>query len=222
VHEYELEAQFRCGGSEAFVSWVENTLELQRTPHVMWDPTEEFDFDIVDSPQELEALIRTRAGEGYSARLTAGFCWSWSNPRPDGTLESDVVVGDWSMPWNAKPDAGRLAAGIPKSNYWASDAGGLEQVGCVYTAQGFEYDYAGVIFGRDLVYRPREGWVGQPEYSKDNVVRRARRGSVLFADLVKHTYRVLLTRGLRGCYVYFEDGPTRDYFLSRIEHGTAP
>ena len=71
------------------------------------------------------------------------------------------------MPWNAKPDAGRLAAGIPKSNYWAREPGGIDQVGCIYTAQGFEYDYAGVIWGRDLVYRSREGWVAQPEYSKD-------------------------------------------------------
>ncbi len=76
------------------------------------------------------------------------------------------------MPWNAKPDSGRLAAGIPKSNYWASDPGGLEQVGCVYTAQGFEYDYAGVIFGKDLVWRPRQGWIGQPEHSRDGIVKR--------------------------------------------------
>ena len=88
VFEHELEAQFRCGGSEAFVGWVENTLDLRRTPYMLWDPSEEFDFDVVDSPQELEALIRGKAAEGYTARLTAGFCWPWSDPRPDGTLES--------------------------------------------------------------------------------------------------------------------------------------
>jgi hypothetical protein len=218
VIEHELETQFRCGGSEAFVGWVESTLELTRNPYVMWDPREEFAFDVVDSPQELEALVRARADEGFTARLTAGFCWKWSKPRPDGTLERDVVVGDWSMPWNARPDAGKLAKGIPKSNYWASDPGGLEQVGCVYTAQGFEYDYAGVIFGRDLVWRPRRGWIGQPEYSQDSIVRRsAKQDPALFTALVKNTYRVLLTRGLRGCSVYFEDEQTRDMVLSRVE-----
>jgi DUF2075 family protein len=122
------------------------------------------------------------------------------------------------MPWNAKPDAGRLAKGIPKSNYWASDAGGLEQVGCVYTAQGFEYDFAGVIMGRDLVWRPRRGWVAQPEYSHDSIVKRAAKEDLdHFTDLVKHTYRVLLTRGLRGCYVLVEDEQTRDFLLSRVE-----
>ncbi len=173
---------------------------------------------MVDSPQELEAIIRGKAAEGATARLAAGFCWPWSNPNPDGTLVDDVVIGDWKMPWNAKPDAGRLAKGIPKSNFWAIDPGGIDQVGCVYTAQGFEYDYSGVIFGRDLVHRPREGWVGQPEYSHDGQVRRnLKRANVPFVDLVKHTYRVLLTRGMLGCYVYFEDEQTRDFVLSRIE-----
>jgi uncharacterized protein len=217
VIEHELEAQFRCGGSEAFVGWVESTLEMARNPYVMWDPKEEFDFDVVDSPQELESLIRMRAEEGATARLSAGFCWRWSDPRADGSLERDVSIGDWSMPWNAKPDAGKLGKGIPKSNFWASDPAGLNQVGCVYTAQGFEYDYAGVIFGRDLVWRARKGWIGQPEYSRDTIVKRAGKDLALFTDLVKNTYRVLLTRGLRGCYVYFEDDQTRDFWLSRAE-----
>jgi uncharacterized protein len=91
-------------------------------------------------------------------------------------------------------------------------------VGCVYTAQGFEYDFAGVIFGRDLVWRPRQGWVGQPEYSHDTIVKRAAKSDpARFTALVKNTYRVLLTRGLRGCAVYFEDEQTRDFVLSRVE-----
>lgn len=218
VFEHVLETQFRCGGSDAFVNWVDNTLEIDPNPFVLWDSSEEFDFQVVDSPQELEGMIRQKAMEGHTARLSAGFCWRWSDPLPDGTLVHDVVLDGWSMPWNAKPDAGRLAVGIPKSNYWASDPAGLEQVGCIYTAQGFEYDYAGVIFGRDLVYRPRRGWVGQSEYSQDSVVkRRSRQDLTAFTALVKNTYRVLLTRGLEGCYVYFEDDATRDFVLSRME-----
>ena len=214
--ELELETQFRCAGSEAYVEWVENTLGLRRTPYVLWDAGEAFELDVLESPYELEAVMRGKAAAGYTARLTAGFCWPWSDPRPDGTLVDDVRLGDWSMPWNAKPDAGRLASGIPKSNYWARDPGGLEQVGCIYTAQGFEYDFAGVIWGRDLVYRSRTGWVGQPEHSRDNIVRRgAREGR--FLELVKNTYRVLLTRGLLGCYVYFEDRETEDFVRSRID-----
>ena len=110
------------------------------------------------------------------------------------------------MPWNAKADARQLGPGIPKSDFWASDPKeGIDQVGCVYTAQGFEFDYVGVIFGPDLVYRPMDGgWVGQRDQSHDRVVRSGVTEQQ-FTDFVKSTYRVLLTRGLRGCYVYFMD-----------------
>jgi DUF2075 family protein len=215
VVEYELESQFRCNGSDSYIQWVENTLDIRKTPHVLFDPADEFDFDVVDSPQELEALIRLKAAEGHTARLSAGFCWPWSEPNVDGSLVHDVQLGDWSMPWNAKDVKRKLASDIPKSNFWASDPNGVNQVGCVYTAQGFEYDYAGVIFGKDLVYRPREGWVGQREFSQDRTVKRAK-SSADFLSLVKNTYRVLLTRGLKGCYVYFEDDQTRDFVLSRL------
>lgn len=216
VREFELEAQFRANGSDAFIQWVDNTLELARTPQVLWPLDDPFEFRVVGSVRELESLIRQRAAEGRTARLVAGFCWPWSDPEPSGLLVPDVRIGDWSMPWNAKAEARRLAPGIPKSDYWASDPAGIDQVGCIYTAQGFEFDYVGVIFGPDLVYRPLEGgWRGQREASHDSVVRRS--SGEEFLRYVKSTYRVLLTRGLRGCYVYFMDAPTRDFFLSRTE-----
>jgi len=216
VFEYELDIQFRCGGSDGFVSWIDNTLGLRRTANVLWEGDDAFDFDIVDSPSELHALMNQHAAAGDSARLVAGFCWPWSNPQDDGTLVDDVKVDGWSMPWNAKDNARGLAAGIPKSNFWASDPGGLDQVGCVYTAQGFEFDYVGVIFGKDLVHRGRDGWVGRREFSKDNVVKREK-DQDRFTELVKQTYRVLLTRGMKGCYVYFEDPATRKFFESRVD-----
>ncbi len=215
LYEFDLEAQFRCGGSEAFVNWVENTLGIRRTPNVMWDGSDDFEFRIVDSVHELEAAIRDKQAQGNSARLTAGFCWNWSDPLTSGQLVNDVRVGNWEMPWNAKSSAGRLAAGIPKENYWASDPRGIDQVGCIYTAQGFEFDYAGVVWGPDLRYDLRESqWVGDPSQSADQVVKRSRDQ---FIDLVKNTYRVLLTRGMKGCYVHFLDEGTRNFVRSRIE-----
>ena len=216
VFEYELDIQFRCGGSDGFVSWVDNTLDLRRTTSVLWEGDDAFDFDVVDSPRELQALINQKAAAGESARLVAGFCWPWSNPNDDGTLVHDVQLPDWSMPWNAKAGATGLAKGIPKSDFWVSEPGGLEQVGCVYTAQGFEVDYVGVIFGRDLVHRGRDGWVGQREFSKDAMVKREK-DDARFTELVKQTYRVLLTRGMKGCYIYFEDEATRKFFESRVD-----
>ena len=115
------------------------------------------------------------------------------------------------MPWNAMPDAGKLAPGIPQSNFWASDPNGINQVGCVYAALGFEFDYVGVIFGKDLVYDA--GWRGDRKISQDSVVKKAAEEE--FVNLVKQTYRVLFTRGMKGCYVYFEDEATKDFFRGR-------
>ncbi|HTJ97989.1 MAG TPA: DUF2075 domain-containing protein, partial [Bordetella sp.] len=212
--EYELDAQFRCSGSDGFINWVDNTLGIRRTANVLWKRDDPYEFRVVDTVNELEQRIRERAQEG-SARLVAGFCWPWSKPKPDGTLVPDVQVDQWSMPWNAQPDSGRLAKNVPKSNFWASDAGGLEQVGCVYTAQGFEFDYVGIIFGRDLRYDwDKNEWVGDKTQSFDSVVKRSKEQ---FLDLVKNTYRVLFTRGIKGCYVHFVDDDTRKFFQSRLD-----
>jgi len=216
VREFQLEIQFRCGGSDGFVRWLESTLDLRRTANALWGGDPNFEFEIVDSPEELDAMIRSRADDGLSARLVAGYCWRWSNPADDGHLVNDVEVEGWSRPWNARPDAGRLAPGIPKSHSWASEPGGIDQIGCIYTAQGFEFDYVGVIFGNDLVYRPRQGWLGRREFSFDGGLKRGV-DEQQFTALVKNTYRVLLSRGLRGCYVYFVDDKTRDFFESRID-----
>jgi DUF2075 family protein len=216
VSTFELETQFRLAGSKAFLQWVDGMLGLTPAVDPTWHPDREtFDFRIVDSVEQLDALIRSKADEGHSARLTAGFCWAWSNPNPDGTLVPDVKVGAWQMPWNAKPDAGRLAKGIPPSNFWASDPNGIDQVGCVYTAQGFEFDYVGVIWGRDLRWDPAANdWIGDPSHSHDAIVKRS---GDRFTDLVKRTYRVLLTRGLKGCYMCFEDPAT----VGRLAAGAA-
>jgi DUF2075 family protein len=222
VREFKLEAQFRANGSDSFIQWVDNTLELGRTPQVLWSMDDEFDFRIIGNARELERLIRLRAAEQATARLVAGFCWPWSDPDEAGLLVPDVTVGDWAMPWNAKAEARRLGPGIPKSDFWASAKEGIEQVGCVYTAQGFEFDYVGVIVGPDLVYRPMDGgWRGQREESRDRIVSRGVTDEE-FTRFVKSTYRVLLTRGLRGCYVFFMDPQTRDFVLSRTERRRPP
>lgn len=216
VFDYELEAQFRCAGSDAFVNWINNTLHIKRTANVLWNADDRiFDFKICSSPQALDDAIRERHNQGFTARMTAGFCWKWSDPRPDGTLVDDVVIGDYARPWNAKSDAGHLAAGIPRESLWAYQSGGMNQIGCIYTAQGFEFDYVGVIFGSDLVFDPSNAeWRGDSAASADPVVRRSRAD---FLRNAKNTYRVLLSRGMKGCYVYFQDQATENFFRSRME-----
>lgn len=216
VYEHELDIQFRCAGSDAFIEWVGNTLDVERTSTVIWNQQEEFDLRIVDSPAELDQLIRRRANDGFSARLVAGFCWPWSKqPDVDGSLIEDVQVGSFVRPWNAHYEARGLRKDIPKASLWAYDPRGIDQIGCVYTAQGFEFDYVGLIFGKDLRYDfGVGGWVADKRESRDSVVNRSKDQ---FMDLVRNTYRVLMTRGLKGCYVYFVDKETEQFVRSRLE-----
>ena len=215
VSDYELEVQFRCAGSDGFVNWVNNTLGVERTANVLWDGAEGFDFQILSSVWALEESIREKAAQRMSARLAAGFCWPWSPPRDDGTLADDVVIGEFRRPWDAKPGKWRLAPGIPSASLWATDPNGINQIGCVYNIQGFELDYIGVIWGRDLIYRfDQQAWLGDKRESSDSVVKRSKDR---FVDLVKNTYRVLLSRGMKGCYVYFMDKETERFVRSRME-----
>jgi uncharacterized protein len=217
ISEYELEVQFRCAGSDGFVNWIDNTLGVRRTANVIWDGADGFDFRIVASPEALEGAIRQRASAGFTARVAAGFCWRWSEPLPDGTLADDVVIGDYRRPWDAKPGNWHLAPGIPPASLWATDPNGINQIGCVYNIQGFELDYIGVIWGKDLRYDlDRQSWVGDKTHSADSVVKRSKDK---FVDLVKNTYRVLLSRGMKGCYVHFMDKDTERFVRSRIEWG---
>jgi len=215
LSEFDLEIQFRCSGSAGFVNWVNNTLQIERTANILWTGAEAFDFQIFPTPQDMEAAIRAKTRAGVTARMAAGYCWDWSDPNPDGTLVDDIVIGDWHKPWNARPDAGRLAKGIPRADLWATEAGGIEQVGCIYTAQGFEVDYIGVVWGRDLAYDfDAQSWVGNKQESRDRTVKQSKAN---FLQLVKNTYRVLLSRGMKGCYVCFLDKDTERFVRSRIE-----
>jgi len=215
VSEFDLEVQFRCSGSAGFVNWINNTLGIERTANQLWTGAEAFDFQIFPTPESMEAAIRAKTREGVTARLAAGYCWNWSKPNPGGTLINDIVIDQWRMPWNARPGAGRLAKGIPPADLWATDPGGIDQVGCIYTAQGFEVDYIGVVWGKDLVYDlDGQSWVGDRKESRDRTVKQSKAD---FLQLVKNTYRVLLSRGMKGCYVCFLDKSTEHFVRSRMD-----
>ncbi len=217
VHEYELDIQFRCQGSDQFVQWIDNTLDIKKTAEKVWNSKDnEFDFQIVDTPHELYRKIKEKNDiEPNSARLVAGFCWKWSEPKEDGTLVKDVVIGDFAMTWEGKEGKRKLAPDVPPASLWPYDPRAVDQIGSIYTIQGFEFDYVGVIVGKDIIYNfETNKWEGHPEDSSDSVVKR---GGDRFLDLVKNTYRVLLSRALKGCYVYFVDKETEKFVRSRIE-----
>lgn len=213
VEKINLDAQFRCGGSEEYLLWVKRLLGLESGGPATWTGDPHFEVEAADSPYEMEAYLASRLDAGYSARIAAGYCWPWSDPRKDGSLVPDVRVGDWSRPWNLKGD--RSVGGAPAAALWASDPAGFGQVGCVYTAQGFEYDYAGVIVGNDLVWRD-DRWMTVRSANRDPDFRNTTKVSDGdFDRLVRNVYKVLLTRGLRGVMLFSTD-PETQTFLRRL------
>ena len=216
VEVVRLHDQLRCGGSVSYDTWVARLLGLgSAEPPIPWSKLagsldEGLTLTTAASPEALESwVLHQQAQHGGVGRLAAGFCWPWSNPvnTPDGLrLVEDVQIGEWKRPWNAKGE--KTVADVPGSSYWATDERGFGQVGCIYTAQGFEYDWSGVIFGKDLVRRDGM-WCPVRGNSKDSEVKKA--DELHFGALIKNTYKVLLTRGMRGTVIYSEDPETQEF-----------
>lgn len=212
VYEIELTAQFRCSGAEGYINWLNNTLQIKETANFDgWDGGE-FDFKIFADPNQLREAILKKDEEGHSARVLAGYAWKWTSAdegNPNGEV-SDVEIPEFEfrMPWNSRK----------VGTTWAVDQSGIHQVGCIHTSQGLEFDYVGVIVGNDLIFNPETF-----EYStdinayKDTMGKRGLSKSPKELNrLVRNIYKVLMTRGMKGCYVYFVDQNVKEYFYSRF------
>ena len=213
VVEVSLDDQFRCGGSASYIEWVLRLLDLEPGGPALWAGDADFQLLVADTPSALEYRLRVEMEAGSNARMAAGYCWTWSDPTPQATLVPDVKIGDWSRPWNVKAD--RAVGDAPPSSLWATAEGGFGQIGCVYTAQGFEYDWNGVIIGPDMVRRG-DSWVFDRAANKDPDFRNSSKVSdALFAQSVRNVYKVLLTRGMRGT-VLFSTDPETHAFLKHL------
>ncbi len=214
VTELELASQFRCNGSDGYLAWLDNVLQLRETAN---DSIKDlnYDFQIFDDPKKLHDLIVEKNKEKNKARMVAGYCWDWISGK--NSLLKDIEIGNYRATWNLKTDG----------QSWIIQPNSVSEVGCIHTCQGLEVDYVGVIVGKDLIVRdgkvitvPEEraktdksifGW--KKLMKEDPVKTRARLDSI-----IKNTYRTLMTRGMKGCYVYFVDKETEVYFRDLLNH----
>lgn len=215
VHHVQLDDQFRCGGSRKYEKWVLRLLGLEDGGPEPWTGDDRFEVSVAESPWEMENILRDKLTAGSSARMSAGYCWPWSKkPRPDGRLVDDVRVGDWARPWNVYGD--RAVGEAPPSALWATMDGGFGQVGCVYTAQGFEYDWSGVIIGPDLIARHGR-MVPVREANKDPDFNKRAVTALQCDRHIRNIYKVLLTRGMVGTIIYAVDPQTREFLAQLTE-----
>ncbi|AUD05949.1 DUF2075 domain-containing protein [Spirosoma pollinicola] len=214
IHEMELSSQFRCGGSDGYLSWLDNILQIHETANYDLNETS-YDFRVIDSPASLRDLIFEKNEINNKSRLVAGYCWPWEskkNPQAD-----DIVFPqyDFSMKWNLTTDG----------SLWILGTESVNEVGCIHTCQGLEVDYIGVIIGPDLVVRNGEVITDPSKRAKSDsstrtyksYLKKNRESGPDFIDkIIKNTYRTLMTRGMKGCYIYSADPETREYFSENL------
>ncbi|MGY6653640.1 DNA/RNA helicase domain-containing protein [Amycolatopsis sp. TRM77291] len=217
VTHVKLASQFRCNGSQQYLGWLEQLLYGEATP---WTPSD-YDLAVSPTPAVLSDWVDHHTRAGHTARITAGFCWPWTkNPGKDGKLATDVTLPwgsprpDWAMPWNALRELQDNEGPVPKTHFWATDDGGARQVGCIYTAQGLEYDYGAVILGPDLVRRGNR-WVAVLEANEDPVIPKDIDPDH-YLRLATNTYWVLATRASLGCRLYSVDPKTQKFLTSLV------
>lgn len=201
---FVLSSQFRCNGSDGYISFLDHVLGLRETANPVLDTTN-FDFRVYDSPQEMkDALKKVDDGQNKS-RMCAGYCYDWNVENKRG--DWDVIIGDFKAKWNLKKD--KAFAVNPKS---------FNEIGCIHTVQGMEFNYIGVIIGKDLIYTDGAVHTDQSAISQDDKTSGIRtcRNRETADKLIRNTYKVLLTRGLKGCFVFCEDNALRDYLRSYL------
>lgn len=213
VEECTLTSQFRCNGSDNYMDWLEQV--LYNRPVTSKFKLSDFNLQILDSPQEMyDRLVEQDNVPGQTARIMAGFCWKWSDTLDEnGDLIKDVEIGDFKMPWETHRNFTRTPRGYVKWYEWAYKPEGIKQVGCIYTAQGFEFDYAGVIIGPDLIYNTETHKIETVKSAtRDPMLRNApNEATMTYDDYVRNIYRVLMSRGMKGCFLYICDENLRHY-----------
>lgn len=203
LQRMELPSQFRCDGPQGYVAWLDNILQIRETANESLDM--DYDFRVFDDPNELRRAIEEKNKENNRSRLVAGYCWDWVTDGKNKTDVHDINIAEhgFSMSWN-----------LGNSSTWAIDEDSINEAGCIHTCQGLEFEYVGVIIGKDITYRDGRIITDFKERAKtDQSIKGLKKmmkenpdKALALADMIiKNTYRTLMTRGQKGCYVYCVD-----------------
>lgn len=211
ITKLELVSQFRCNGSDGYLAWLDNVLDIKETANYDLEDIN-YDFKVCDSANELKDLIFKKNIENHKSRLLAGYCWDWIKEGKNNTNVYDIVIDDFKMSWNLG------------NSIFALDDTSIHEVGCIHTSQGLEFDYVGVIIGNDLRFENNhivtdftsrastdQSIKGIKKLYKENPVQ----ANKLADEIIKNTYRTLMTRGMKGCYIYCTDKNLSEYFKKK-------
>lgn len=210
----ELNSQFRCNGSDGYLAWLDNSLQIRETANVLLSEND-FEFKIFSNPNELRQKITEKNKHNNKSRLVAGYCWDWDSKKDPSAYDVVIPEFDFKMRWNLTKDG----------STWLIAKDSINEIGCIHTCQGLEMDYVGVIVGNDL--RLENGKIISDASKRSNndqsikgikniLKEDKEEGHRIAERIIKNTYRTLMTRGMKGCYVYFCDKNLEEYFIKRI------
>lgn len=208
VQEMELVSQFRCDGSDGYLAWLDDVLEIRETANFDMKDID-YDIRIMDSPNEVRDLIIECNKVRNQSRMLAGYCWAWLKEGQNNSDVHDIKIGDFEMSWN-----------LGNTTTFAIDENSVNEIGCIHTSQGLEFDYAGVIIGDDMRYENGHIVTDFTKRAKTDQslkgIKKLYKENPEFAlkeadEIIKNTYRTLMTRGMKGCYVYCTDKNLAEY-----------
>jgi DUF2075 family protein len=214
VERTQLQSQFRCNGSDGYLAWLDDVLGIRETANYNLNGID-FDFKVFDKPEEVRDLIFEKNKVNNRSRILAGYCWNWNKKEENNTNYHDIKIGSFGISWNLK-----------NSTTYAIDPGSVEQAGCIHTSQGLEFDYVGVIIGKDLRYANGQVITDFTQRARtDNSLKGIKslnkkdpfRAHKIADEIIKNTYRTLMTRGMKGCYVYCCDEALANYLKERAK-----
>jgi DUF2075 family protein len=210
VEEMELASQFRCNGSDGYLAWLDNTLQIRKTANITLEGID-YDFKIFSSPVELRQAIIEKNKINNKSRMVAGYCWDWNSKKNSKLYDVVISEFDFKMKWNLTTDG----------SLWIVSPESVNEIGCIHTCQGLEVDYIGVIVGADLIVRDGKVLTHPAARAKSDksvfgykklIEKNPEEAKATLRMIIKNTYRTLMTRGMRGCYVYFMDKETENFF----------
>ena len=206
--ELNLVSQFRCNGSDGYLAFLDNLLGIRPTANQTFDM--DYDIKVFDNPNEMREAVRKKNNVNNKSRLLAGYCYEWITQKNPLGNDYDINLEDeFKAKWN-----------FGNTSTWAIDETSFEQVGCIHTSQGLEFDYVGVIIGKDLIF---DGTNVVTDYTKRAKTDQSLKGIKstknykLADEIIRNTYRTLLSRGQKGCYIYCEDKALSKYIKKMLE-----
>jgi len=218
VKHLKLASQFRCNGSDSYLAWLDQMLQIRETANFKLSD-DEFDFKIYDNPNELFRTIKERNQSCKKARMVAGYCWDWISQKNPELKDVEIPMYNFGMTWNLKKDG----------STWIIAENSINEIGCIHTCQGLELDYVGVIIGNDLKFKDgrivtdvfeRSGMDQSIKGLKSKLKQNPKEAITQIDSIIKNTYRTLMTRGMKGCYVYCCDSSLAEYLKSGLAKQT--